>query len=59
MTEGKIFVKEMSMMKEMIAFKTIVGCTKTTDLRNLGIFSYKVSCKWENHARKLGEEELS
>jgi hypothetical protein len=35
-------------IKEEIGFKNIVGYTKITDLRNLGIFLYKVRCRSEH-----------
>jgi hypothetical protein len=39
--------KEMAGNKEL-AYKKIINCTNTVELRNLGTYLYKIKCKWEN-----------
>ena len=46
------------MIKEDVTFKKNVGSTKTTDLTNLGIFLYNISCRWERHTSKLGRDTV-
>jgi hypothetical protein len=44
--------KYLMIKKEMALFENQgQGCIKTTNLRNLGVFSHKVRCKWEHHDR--------
>jgi hypothetical protein len=48
--------KKWLMIKEDITFKKNVESTKTTDLTNLGILLYNISCRWERHTSKLGRD---
>jgi len=41
-------------MNKAVAFKKLVWFFKTTDLRQVGIILYKISCKWEHHAKQSG-----
>jgi hypothetical protein len=46
-------------MNDVVAIKNLVRCSKTTDLRQLGTFLYKVRCKWGHHTKQSdGEEEV-
>jgi hypothetical protein len=44
------------MLNEWIAYKKIINCTNITELRNIGICLYKMTCKWENKIRNLSSE---
>jgi hypothetical protein len=35
-------------INEELAYKNIINCTNTVELRNLGRYLYKIKCKWEN-----------
>jgi len=54
--ERKMDGKEVVNGDRRISFKKIVICTRTTSLRNLGIFLHKVNSKSEHHMRKLGDK---
>jgi hypothetical protein len=54
----KYMGKKWLMIKEDVTFKKIVGSTKTTDLTNLGIFLYYISCRWERHTSKLRRDTV-
>lgn len=43
-------------MNEIVAFKKLIRCSRTTDLRQVVIFLCKVRCKWEYLAKQLGEK---
>jgi hypothetical protein len=45
-------------MTEAVAFKKLVRCPQTRELRQLGIFLYKFGCKWEHHTKQSGQEEV-
>jgi hypothetical protein len=34
-------------------FKRITNSTEATDMKNIGIYLYKVRCKWESKASKV------
>jgi len=52
-------VKKWLQMGEKVALKKLVWCSKTTDLRQLGIFLYKTRCNWEHCPTYLvGEGEI-
>jgi hypothetical protein len=36
-----------------IAYKIIINCTNTSDIRNIGSYLYKIKCKWENRIKEL------
>jgi hypothetical protein len=44
------------MLNEGIAYKEIINCTNIIELRNIGIYLYKIKCKWENKIRNLSSE---
>jgi hypothetical protein len=44
-------------MNDEVAFKKLVRCSRTTDLRQLGTFLYKVRCKWDYHTEQPEAEE--
>jgi hypothetical protein len=37
---------------EELAYKKIINCTNTVELRNLGRYLYKIQCKWENRIKE-------
>jgi hypothetical protein len=39
-----------------IALKTVAGYTKSTEVRNLLKFLYKVGYKWDHRSWKIGKE---
>jgi hypothetical protein len=43
-------------LNEVIAYKKIINCTNITEVRNIGIYLYKITCKWENKIRNLSSE---
>jgi hypothetical protein len=50
--EKHIEKKCLMVKKEMALFENWgQGRIKTTNLRNLGVFSHKVMCKWDHHDR--------
>jgi hypothetical protein len=44
------------MLNEGIAYKKIINCTNIIECRNIGIYLYKIKCKWENEIRNLSSE---
>jgi hypothetical protein len=44
------------MLNEGIAYKKIINCNNIIELRNIGIFLYKIRCKWENSIKNLSSE---
>jgi hypothetical protein len=51
--------KKWLQINDAIAFKKLVRCSKSTDLRQLDEFLYKVRCKWQHHSNhSQGEEEV-
>jgi hypothetical protein len=44
------------MLDEGIAYKKIINCTNIIELRNIGIYLYKIKCIWENKIRNLSPE---
>jgi HKD family nuclease len=40
-------------LNEETAYKKIKNCTNAVELRNTGIYLYKIRCKWENKIRNL------
>lgn len=51
--------KKLLHMDEKVALKKFVWCSKTTDLRQLGIFLCKARCNWEHCTTYLvGEGEV-
>jgi len=53
---AKYLGKKWLQMNEVTAFKKLARCSKTTDLRQLDIFLYKVRCKWDHHREQSGEK---
>jgi hypothetical protein len=49
--------KLLLMINKEAVFTQIMGYTKTTYLRDLGVFLYKVKCQWEHYMRTLGKKE--
>jgi hypothetical protein len=41
------------LFNEELAYKKIINCTNTVELRNLGRYLYKIKCKWENRIKEL------
>jgi hypothetical protein len=40
-------------INEEIAYNKIINCTNTLEIRNIGMYLYKIICKWENRFKKL------
>lgn len=40
-------------ISEESAFKKIISCTKDMDVRNVGNFLCKISCKWQSKIRNF------
>jgi hypothetical protein len=40
-------------INEELAYKKIINCTNTVELRNLGRYLYKIKCKWENRIKEF------
>jgi hypothetical protein len=40
--------RKWQIINEEVAYKKIINCTNTVELRNLGRHLYKIKCKWEN-----------
>jgi hypothetical protein len=38
---------------EEVAYKIIINCTNTVELRNLDRYLYKIKCKWENRIKEF------
>jgi hypothetical protein len=45
--------RKWQIINEEPAYKKIINCTNTVELRNLGRYSYKIKCKWENKIKEL------
>jgi hypothetical protein len=43
-------------LNEGLAYKKIINCTNIIELKNIGIYLYKIKCKWENKIRNLSSE---
>jgi hypothetical protein len=43
-----ICIRKRLLVIEDIAHKRMVHCTNAVELRNIGIYLYKIRCKWEN-----------
>jgi hypothetical protein len=56
--DEEICGQNVTKMNETLAFKELVRCSKTKDLRQLGLFLYEVRCKWEHHTEHSGEEGI-
>jgi hypothetical protein len=54
--EEKFLSRNWLMLNEWIAYKKIINCTNIIDLRNIGIYLYKIKCKWEDKIRNLSSE---
>jgi hypothetical protein len=39
-------------MNEELAYKKIINCTNTVELRNFGTYLYKIKRKWENRIKE-------
>jgi hypothetical protein len=44
------------MLNEWIAYKKLINYTNIIELRNIGIYLYKIKCKLENKIRNLSSE---
>jgi hypothetical protein len=44
------------MLNEWIAYKKIINRTNSIELRNIGIYLYKIEYKWENKIGNLSSE---
>jgi hypothetical protein len=40
-------------INEELAYKEIINCTNTVELRNLGRYLYKIKFKWKNRSKEL------
>jgi hypothetical protein len=49
--------KKWLQMNVAVAFKKLLICPKTTDQRQLGLFLYKIRCKWDHHTKQSRAEE--
>jgi hypothetical protein len=38
------------------AFKKIINCNNSIELKNIGSYLYKIKCKWDNRIRNLSSE---
>jgi hypothetical protein len=45
--------RKLQIINEELAYKKIINCTNTVELRNLGIYLYKIKCKWENRIKEF------
>jgi hypothetical protein len=36
-----------------LAYKKIINCIRTVELKNLGTYLYKIKCKWEKRMKEL------
>jgi hypothetical protein len=43
-------------LNELIASKKIINYNNSIELRNIGIYLYKIKCKWDNRIRNLSSE---
>jgi hypothetical protein len=44
--------RKWQIINEELAYKKIINCTNTVELRNLGRYLYKIKCKWENRIKE-------
>jgi hypothetical protein len=44
------------MLNEWTAYKKVINCTNIIELRNIGIYLYKIKCKWENKIKNFSSE---
>jgi hypothetical protein len=45
-----ILSRKWQIINEELAYKKIINCTNTIELRNLVRYLYKIKCKWENRS---------
>jgi hypothetical protein len=45
--------RKWQIINEEVAYKKIIICTNTVDLRNLGRYLYKIKCKWEKRIKEF------
>jgi hypothetical protein len=45
--------RKWQIINEELAYKKIINCTNTVELRNLGRYLYKIKCKGENRIKEL------
>jgi hypothetical protein len=45
--------RKWQIINEELAYKKIINCTNTVELRNLGTYFCKIKCKWENRIKEL------
>jgi hypothetical protein len=45
--------RKLQIINEELAYKKIINCTNTVELRNLGRYLYKTKCKWENRIKEF------
>jgi hypothetical protein len=43
-------------LNEWMVYKKTSNCTNIIELRNIGIYLYKIKCKWENKIWNLSSE---
>jgi hypothetical protein len=43
-------------LNELRAFKKIINCNISIELRNIGSYLQKIKCKWDNRIRNLSSE---
>jgi hypothetical protein len=48
-----VLSRKWQIINEELAYKEIINCTNTVELRNLGRYLYKIKCKWENRIKKF------
>jgi hypothetical protein len=51
--ETRRLSRKWQIINEEVAYKKIINCTNTVELRNLGRYLYKIKCKWENRIKVL------
>jgi hypothetical protein len=45
--------RKRQIINDELAYKKIINCTYTIELKNLGRYLYKIKCKWENRIKEL------
>jgi hypothetical protein len=45
--------RKWQIINEELAYKKIINCTNTAELRNLGRYLYKIKCKLENRIKEF------
>jgi hypothetical protein len=53
MLRGHLLSRKLQKINEVIAYKKIINCTNTVEIRNLGSYLYKIKCKRENRIKEL------